>query len=535
VGAWMDQGVVVKYKRFYTGIIYENIDYKVGDAAYLNPINGSSKWICRIEKFWEDKKDPEQYMTIRWYYKVEDVRDYITNIQFHENELIITDHFDDNPISALFGKCEVVELTNQSESDVSGKHKYFYQYFMNCRTKKISPMDMQIRGRLAIKEIRQSRVNHRTTAHGSSVQKEGSLANDFLIPPFSVFRTDKDYWRHRKTEWQSTGLEDTEGRNLSQRNLTIHSTNLMDSTFYDKKAKVEQKLGHEISTGAFIRDHYVKSPTYKPLSAFDPVLCEVIYRWFCPSSGSVLDPFAGGCTRGTIAACYELQYTGIELLKKQIQKNEEQAQRLRFKKKPNWIHGDSRNIVGLIKKHSKIDKFDFVFSCPPYFDLEYYSDNDKDLSNCPDYETFLEDYKHIIKNTVSLLKNNRFACFVVANIRSKQAPHHYHPLEADTIKIFQKYGMQLYNDVILLNSSGSKRFGCRRTFEASLKVSKVHQNVLVFLKGTWLNVPPTIMRQQLVSVEQLVSKATIEENSSSEEDERICLIGEPFELIIDEL
>ncbi|HXF87125.1 MAG TPA: hypothetical protein VNK48_02075 [Xanthobacteraceae bacterium] len=37
-------------------------------------------------------------------------------------------------------------------------------------------------------------------------------------------------------------------------------------------------------------------------SIFDPVLCEIAYRWFCPPGGSVLDPFAGGSVRGIVAS-----------------------------------------------------------------------------------------------------------------------------------------------------------------------------------------------------------------------------------------
>ena len=37
-------------------------------------------------------------------------------------------------------------------------------------------------------------------------------------------------------------------------------------------------------------------------SIFDPVLCELVYRWFCPSKGKILDPFAGGSVRGIVAA-----------------------------------------------------------------------------------------------------------------------------------------------------------------------------------------------------------------------------------------
>ena len=53
-------------------------------------------------------------------------------------------------------------------------------------------------------------------------------------------------------------------------------------------------------TGAAVEfDHYrVKKGTrdsteVSGTSIFDPVLCELVYRWFCPAGGAVLDPFAG--------------------------------------------------------------------------------------------------------------------------------------------------------------------------------------------------------------------------------------------------
>ena len=42
--------------------------------------------------------------------------------------------------------------------------------------------------------------------------------------------------------------------------------------------------------------------TQSGTSIFDPVLCELAYRWFCPPGGVVLDPFAGGSVRGIVAS-----------------------------------------------------------------------------------------------------------------------------------------------------------------------------------------------------------------------------------------
>lgn len=59
-------------------------------------------------------------------------------------------------------------------------------------------------------------------------------------------------------------------------------------------------------------------------SIFDPVLCELAYRWFSPPGGTVLDPFAGGSVRGIVAAALGRHYVGCDLHPEQIAANEQQ-------------------------------------------------------------------------------------------------------------------------------------------------------------------------------------------------------------------
>src|SRR5690242_12336191 len=60
-------------------------------------------------------------------------------------------------------------------------------------------------------------------------------------------------------------------------------------------------------------------------SIFDPVLCELAYRWFCPPDGLILDPFAGGSVRGIVASKLGRRYIGIDLSARQIEANRTQA------------------------------------------------------------------------------------------------------------------------------------------------------------------------------------------------------------------
>jgi hypothetical protein len=141
-----------------------------------------------------------------------------------------------------------------------------------------------------------------------------------------------------------------------------------------------------------------------------------------------------------------------------------------------WFDGDSNEVLDTFDKTGA----DFVYSCPPYADLEKYSDDPKDLSNM-DYADFKEVYFSIIKKSVAQLKDDRFACFVVGDVRDKKG--FYYNFVSDTIQAFKEAGMELYNEIILVNVVGSLAIRVRRQFNGGRKIGKMHQNVLVFYKG----------------------------------------------------
>ena len=210
-------------------------------------------------------------------------------------------------------------------------------------------------------------------------------------------------------------------------------------------------------------------------SIFDPVLCELAYRWFCPPDGVVLDPFAGGSVRGIVAAKCGRQYVGLDLRPEQIKANREQAQEITPDNPPTWIVGDSRNIAELAP-----GEFDLIFSCPPYADLEVYSDDPADLSTM-DYPEFLAAYRSIISAACGMLKPDRFACFVVGDVRDPKGAYRNFP--GDTVAAFRDAGMRLYNEAVLVTCVGSLPIRVGRQFSTGRKLGKTHQNVLVFVKG----------------------------------------------------
>lgn len=216
-------------------------------------------------------------------------------------------------------------------------------------------------------------------------------------------------------------------------------------------------------------------------SIFDPVLCECVYRWFCPPGGAVLDPFAGGSVRGIVAGMLGRAYTGVDLSGRQIDANRAQAEAICRPPAvmPRWFEGDAVMLERLGPVLTP-PLYDLIFSCPPYADLEVYSEDPRDLSTMP-YPRFRECYTAAIAKACALLKPDRFACFVVGDARGRDG--FYYGLPWHTVAAFEAAGLRLYNDAVLVTAVGSLPVRTRRQFEAGRKLGKTHQNVLIFVKG----------------------------------------------------
>lgn len=276
---------------------------------------------------------------------------------------------------------------------------------------------------------------------GNPIIEDVILRDKFIEPPFSVLDTKSGNWQKRKRQWTRLGIKSEIGRDANVINM-------------DTKAKEKNQASYT--------------------SIFDPALCEVLYHWFCPEGGTILDPFAGGSVRGIVANYLGYKYTGIDIRQEQIESNRKQGlEILDVNNQPNWYVGDSN-----IELDEFNNQYDFVFSCPPYADLEVYSDLNGDISNM-NYNDFMFAYESIISKSCALLKKNGYACFVVGEVRDKNG--NYIGFIPDTIKAFKNCGMNYYNEAILLNSIASASMRANGNMK-SQKLVKVHQNILVFKK-----------------------------------------------------
>ena len=306
-----------------------------------------------------------------------------------------------------------------------------------------------------------------------------SLADRFLVPPFDVLDARQGWWRARKAQWLALGIQSEVGRLGDDRDRSLQSARA-DPHYYDLKAAAEIRAGHPLTTAEFVADWY-EQPTEghaTGTSIFDPVLCELVYRWWCPPGGQVCDPFAGGSVRGLVAAMLGRDYEGVDLALAQVQANE--AQRADFAAQgllaaaPCWHCADSA------QWQWQDGWADLLFTCPPYYDLEQYSDDPADLSAMRRAE-FDKAYTAILGRAAASLKLHRFAVVVVGDVRGPDGA--LRDLRGVTIRAMERAGLALASSAVLLTPVGSVRIAAGRVMEATRTLGRTHQQVLVFCKG----------------------------------------------------
>lgn len=272
--------------------------------------------------------------------------------------------------------------------------------------------------------------------------ESGMLSKKFIVPPFTILDSRQGDWTLRKRKWRELIGDFGESR---EDVLPIFKT---ESSFYNT-------------------------------SLLDPVLSEIILKWFTPHENSkCFDVFAGDTVFGFVSAYEGHNFTGIELRQEQCDLNNERCKELNAK----YICDDGRNVLNHIEKESQ----DLLFSCPPYYDLEVYSDNENDASNQETYEEFYSILDTAFNNAIKCLKNNRFAIIVAGDIRNNKDGSYY-DFCGDIKTTFKRNGMLLYNELILITQYGTACLRGTKNMK-SRKCVKVHQNVLVFYKGNTKNI-----------------------------------------------
>lgn len=317
--------------------------------------------------------------------------------------------------------------------------------------------------------------NGESSGATNSKPANASLNDRFIVPPFSILDTRKGYWQERKKKWRELIGDNGESRN----DTLITSPEIKYKDLYQRTRQHREELGISFKEylDKYVPDDVKEREASKVLSAgvslLDPVMAEIVCRWFGQDNCKTFDCFAGDSVFGYVSAHLGNEFVGIELRPEQARLNNERVEGMTAR----YINDDGQNVAQHIAPVSQ----DLLFSCPPYFDLEKYSDLENDASNQDSYEDFIKILENAFKAAVGCLKDNRFAVIVVGDVRDKSTGFYY-DFCGDIKRIFKEAGMPLYNEIILVETGASTALRAGRYME-SRKVAKMHQNILVFYKG----------------------------------------------------
>lgn len=313
-------------------------------------------------------------------------------------------------------------------------------------------------------------------------EKRTTLAERFGIPPFTIFDTRQGPWIQRKNAWAPICENSAKGR---KKDLIYKSPQKRYSNWYSIKKQAVKENPNITNTEIEekYQDQLTEYANCGGTSIFNPVLAEVLLSWFAPPNGKVIDPWAGGSVRGLVSSALNLDYTGHELRQEQVDENRTQWENIKSqglidatKPEPKWITGDSRKTI---TQHPPAT-FDIAIGCPPYYDLEEYSDNPEDLSNLST-EDFDKAMLETLKQVDRVLKDNSFICIIVGSVRDKQG--NLRDMRSLITHQSAQIGWHLANDAVLINTVGTVAITAGRGFLLGRSLGRVHQDILILVKG----------------------------------------------------
>lgn len=345
-----------------------------------------------------------------------------------------------------------------------------------------------------------------SSSSGQNSAPESSLFDRFIVPPFSILDTRKGYWQDRKKKWYDIIGDMGESRN----DTLVTSLEIKYKDLYQRTREHRKELG--ISFREYIDKYVPKEDLEREqskivaqgVSILDPVMAEIVCRWFGIDKGKAFDCFAGDSVFGFVAAHLGNEFTGIELREQQARLNNERVADMNA----HYINDDGQNVA----KHIEPESQDLLFSCPPYFDLEKYSDLPNDASNQESYEDFIQILHNAFTGAIGCLKDNRFAVICVGDVRDKSTGFYY-DFCGDIKRIFRENGVRLYNEIILVEQTASTALRASRYMDTR-KVAKTHQHILVFFKGN-----PKKIKSEYPKIEYTDEDLTMFDASGNNENE----------------
>ena len=283
--------------------------------------------------------------------------------------------------------------------------------------------------------------------------------------PFTVWEVDEGGAAdvHRR-------VRDAIGDTHSSKSNTVGGTSFPDCT---RRRLASKSPRHADVDGTYGYQHGA--------SIFSPVVGGLVLNMFAPRPATghppplCLDPFGGGATRAALAARWGLRYRGVEIRREEVDFSNRRLAELGIGRgQAEVLLGDARTL----DRHVGRAVGDFLYTCPPYFDLERYNGGPADLSMLPSYDAFCLAVGDVAKASSRALRPGALAVWVVGLHRDRHGG--LLPLNHDVAMAHRAAGFTVLEEVIVYRRHSGAGARTKNFFTGQGHLARCHEYVLVF-------------------------------------------------------
>ena len=342
----------------------------------------------------------------------------------------------------------------------------------------ILSMKSAISGKSKSELIRESFISHwpRSICPADTLlqmYREGDQNDrDSIIHCLAEFHRQNGYphvrMTNRKADREMEKIAASPSPLLEDGSLTMNTVGVgMANSFHPQMAKVRCMKGYRTPYETYQNDEFLRDVIrrvldlgWKPTEAmvrkmlrvrdgvrsvvnFKPVISRFVYQQFCPSGGKSLDPCAGfgGRLAGCIASNRGLLYHGIDPTADTAAGNTRMAGAFssihgvfgpKWKFRFRFDLGCAEDVMPTLQGSS----YDLVFTSPPYFDVEKYSDDpNQSYRRYPVYQEWRDKFMAVvISQSARVLRSGGHLVLNVKNYRKA-------PLVDDAMSIASETGL----------------------------------------------------------------------------------------------
>jgi len=220
------------------------------------------------------------------------------------------------------------------------------------------------------------------------------------------------------------------------------------------------------------------------LSEFSPAVAKNIISFWSEENDKILDPFAGR-TRALVSVAMNREYIGFDISKPVSDyinsKLSVVENKTKYAVNATVFNNDCKNIS--ILGNYWLNKFNLLFTCPPYWHLEKYGNEDGQLSAITNYDLFLKELVVRLVGCLPYLAADAYIAIVIGDFRHNGE---YITLHSDLIQKLKD--ILIVHDIIAIQNipfhTAAFYFGQAKKYK---KTAKAHEYLLVFKKKKYIN------------------------------------------------